>query len=172
MPQRIKNSRVQVAETRIETFRQNHRGRPGPNTRYIKQVKLRYDLKYEIEHEQLGAAECVDGVFPLVSNDQKLSELELLHAYKRQPLIEKRFEQLKTDFAIAPMWLKDVARIDALLGVYYLAWRDPDHPAHHRLIVTPHAAFYSEEGLLDIRLKTAEACRRALSGQPLRNVVN
>ena len=53
-----------------------------------------------------------------------------------------------------------------------LAWRDPDHPAHHRLIVTPHAAFYSEEGLLDIRLKTAEACRRALLGQPLRNVVN
>jgi len=52
------------------------------------------------------------------------------------------------------------------------AWRDPDHPAHHRLIINPHAAFYSEEGLLDIRLKTAEACRRALLGQPLRNVVN
>ncbi len=53
-----------------------------------------------------------------------------------------------------------------------VAWRDPDHPAHHRLIINPHAAFYSEEGLLDIRRKTAEACRRALLGQPLRNVVN
>ena len=53
-----------------------------------------------------------------------------------------------------------------------VAWRDPDHPAHHRLIVNPHAAFYSEQGLLDIRVKTAEACRRALWGQPLRNVVN
>ena len=53
-----------------------------------------------------------------------------------------------------------------------VAWRDPDHPAHHRLIINPHMAFYSEEGLLDIRLKTAEACRRALLGQPLRNVVN
>jgi D-3-phosphoglycerate dehydrogenase/C-terminal binding protein len=53
-----------------------------------------------------------------------------------------------------------------------LAWRDPQHPAHHRLIINPHSAFYSEEGLLDIRLKTAEACRRALTGQPLRNVVN
>lgn len=113
--------RVHVEETSVETFRQNHRGRPGPNTRYIKQVKPRFDLKYEIDHEQLGAAECVDGVFPLVSNDRKLSELELLHAYKRQPLIEKRFEQMKTDFAIAPVWLKDVARIDALLGVYFLA---------------------------------------------------
>ncbi len=52
------------------------------------------------------------------------------------------------------------------------AWRDPEHPAHHRLIVNPHAAFYSEEGLMDIRVKTAEACRRALTGLPLRNVVN
>ena len=52
------------------------------------------------------------------------------------------------------------------------AWRDPAHAAHHRLIVNPHAAFYSEEGLLDIRVKSAGACLRALSGQPLRNVVN
>jgi len=52
------------------------------------------------------------------------------------------------------------------------AWRDPAHPAFDRLIVNPHAAFYSEEGLLDMRLKGADACRRALVGQPLRNVVN
>lgn len=53
-----------------------------------------------------------------------------------------------------------------------VAWRDPDHPAHDRLIVNPHAAFYSEEGLLDIRTKSATACRRALTGLPVRNVVN
>ena len=27
------------------------------------------------------------------------------------------------------------------------AWRDPNHAAHHRLIINPHLAFYSEEGL-------------------------
>ncbi len=52
------------------------------------------------------------------------------------------------------------------------AWRDPSHPAYERLIVNPHSAFYSEEGLSDMRLKGAEACRRALTGQPLRNVIN
>jgi C-terminal binding protein len=52
------------------------------------------------------------------------------------------------------------------------AWRDPGHPAHHRMILNPHAAFYSEAGLLDMRLKSAEACRRAILGLPLRNVVN
>jgi C-terminal binding protein len=53
-----------------------------------------------------------------------------------------------------------------------VAWRDPGHPAYHRLIVNPHIAFYSEEGLLDMRTKGTEACRRALLGLPLRNVVN
>ncbi len=52
------------------------------------------------------------------------------------------------------------------------AWRNPEHPAHHRLILTPHAAFYSEAGLMDMRLKAAEACRRAVLGLPLRNIVN
>ena len=42
-------------------------------------------------------------------------------AYKRQPTIEKRFEQLKTDFAVSPVWLKDVRRIEGLLHVYFIA---------------------------------------------------
>jgi D-3-phosphoglycerate dehydrogenase/C-terminal binding protein len=52
------------------------------------------------------------------------------------------------------------------------AWRDPNHPAHHRLILTPHAAFYSEEGWVETRVKSAQAVRRALLGQPIRNRVN
>src|SRR5262245_36066632 len=52
------------------------------------------------------------------------------------------------------------------------AWRDPKHPAYHRVVVNPHSAFYAEEGLLDMRLKGAQAVRNALLGQPLRNVVN
>ena len=52
------------------------------------------------------------------------------------------------------------------------AWRDPTHPAHHRVIVNPHSAFYSVEGLTDMRVKGAQACRRALLGETMRNVVN
>ncbi len=52
------------------------------------------------------------------------------------------------------------------------AWRDPEHPAHHRVLINPHSAFYCEEGLLDMRTKGAESCRRALLGLPLRNIVN
>ena len=53
-----------------------------------------------------------------------------------------------------------------------VAWRDPADPCHDRVILNPHSAFYSEEGLLDMRVKGAQAVRRALLGDPLRNVVN
>jgi D-3-phosphoglycerate dehydrogenase/C-terminal binding protein len=53
-----------------------------------------------------------------------------------------------------------------------VAWRDPADPCHDRVILNPHSAFYSEEGLLDMRVKGAQACRRALLGELLRNVVN
>ncbi len=52
------------------------------------------------------------------------------------------------------------------------AWRDSAHPAHHRVLITPHVAFYSEQGLEDMRVKGAAGVRRALLGEPLRNVVN
>jgi C-terminal binding protein len=53
-----------------------------------------------------------------------------------------------------------------------MAWRNIDHPAHDRLVITPHSAFYSEDGLMDMRCKGAEACRRALLGEAIPNVVN
>ena len=43
----------------------------------------------------------------------------MLLAYKGQPVIEKRFAQLKTDFAVAPVYLKEVGRIQALLCMYF-----------------------------------------------------
>ena len=52
------------------------------------------------------------------------------------------------------------------------AWRDPSHPAYDRLILNPHAAFYSEQGLMDMRVNGAKACRRALTGETVRNLVN
>ncbi|MDF1858996.1 MAG: C-terminal binding protein [Verrucomicrobiales bacterium] len=52
------------------------------------------------------------------------------------------------------------------------AWRNPDHPAHDRLILNPHTAFYCEEGCEEFRTKGASEVLRALKGEPLRNVVN
>jgi transposase len=56
-----------------------------------------------------------------VTNETSVSAVDLLLAYKQQPMIEKRFSQLKTDFVVAPVFLKEVSRIQALLCVYFFA---------------------------------------------------
>ena len=108
-------------EERVEArYRQERRGRPSKDTRYVKEVSTRFDLSYQIDHVRVAENQRCDGVFPLVTNVLELSEKELLLVYKRQPVIEKRFSQLKTDFHVAPVYLKDVSRIQALLCVYFL----------------------------------------------------
>ena len=52
------------------------------------------------------------------------------------------------------------------------AWQDPKDLVHRQLILTPHAAFYTEQGLLAIRRGTVKAALAALAGEKLRNVVN
>lgn len=52
------------------------------------------------------------------------------------------------------------------------AWRDPSHPAHDRLLLNPHTAYYCEEGSDEFRTKGSQEVLRVLRGQPLRNRVN
>jgi C-terminal binding protein len=52
------------------------------------------------------------------------------------------------------------------------AWRDPNHPAHDRLLLNPHTAFYCEEGCEEFRRKGAMEILRAYRGDALRNQVN
>jgi phosphoglycerate dehydrogenase-like enzyme len=49
---------------------------------------------------------------------------------------------------------------------------DPRISQHPRILLTPHTAFYSVEGFVELRTKTAEEVRRILLGQPPRNPVN
>jgi transposase len=112
---------IQIVPRVEESYRQDRRGRPGKDARYRRQVRTRFDLAWTVDMEQLAAERLGDGVFPLVTNVLDLSERNVLWAYKRQPVIEKRFSQLKTDFAVAPVYLKEASRIQALLCVYFFA---------------------------------------------------
>ena len=60
-------------------------------------------------------------MYPLLTNDRKLTAEQVLQAHKGQPRIEKRFEQVKTVHQIAPVYLKDPGRIEALFTLYFLA---------------------------------------------------
>lgn len=112
---------VTVHETEKETYRQDRRGRPGKGTRYVKTVTRRFDISWELDPEAVEYEAAGDGVFPLITNDLDLSPLDVYHAYKRQPLIEKRFSQFKNDFAVAPIFLKSITRIQSLLCIYFFA---------------------------------------------------
>jgi transposase len=105
----------------VETFRQARRGRPTKDMAYVKKESTRFELTYHIDNVRTAEDAQSDGIFPLITNVADLSELELLRTYKRQPTIEKRFSQLKTDFEVAPVYLKAVHRIQALLSVYFFA---------------------------------------------------
>jgi transposase len=111
---------VRIEERPRETFRQATPGRPTESTRYVKQTRPAYAIFWELQHEALAEAARDDGVFPLLTNDRTFDAEQVLRAYKRQPLIEKRFSQFKTDFAVAPVYLKNVARIQGLLTLYFL----------------------------------------------------
>jgi transposase len=56
-----------------------------------------------------------------LTNDRSLTPAQVLTAHKGQPRIEKRFEQLKSVHEIAPVFLKNEGRIEALFTLYFLA---------------------------------------------------
>jgi len=112
---------VTIEQHEEADYRQAKPGRPNPKTQYIKKTRDRYSLVWKLNQEALAHSEREDGLFPLLTNDRQLSAEEVLRAYKRQPLIEKRFSQFKTDFAVAPIYLQNVDRIAGLLAVYFFA---------------------------------------------------
>ncbi|MGH9656741.1 MAG: IS1634 family transposase, partial [Bryobacteraceae bacterium] len=112
---------VRIEEREEGGYRQATPGRPSKETKYVKQARLRFEIGWQLDQAALSLAERDDGVFPLLSNDRTLSAEQVLRAYKRQPFVEKRFSQFKTDFAVAPVYLQDVARISGLLAVYFSA---------------------------------------------------
>ena len=102
-------------------YKQTRRGRPGPETAYRKITKRRFDIEWTIDEEAIAYDHKSDGMYPLITNDRNLSPAQVLEAHKGQPMIEKRFEQIKTVHEIAPVLLKNEGRIEALFTLYFLA---------------------------------------------------
>ena len=102
-------------------FKQAGRGRPGSQTVYRKITRRRYDLEWTVDEATVAYDHKSDGMYPLITNDRSLSPAQVLQAHKGQPMIEKRFEQIKTVHEIAPVFLKNEGRIEAMFTVYFLA---------------------------------------------------
>lgn len=110
-----------IQEVPDDSFRQERPGRPGARTRYLRHRRQRFHLQWQPRTDAIDYDAATDGMFPLLTNDDHLSAANLLDKYKYQPQLEKRHEQLKTVRAVAPVLLKSVTRIEALMTVYFLA---------------------------------------------------
>jgi len=102
-------------------FKQQRRGRPSKDTAYRKLTKYRVDIEWCIDQAIVAYDQRSDGTYPLLTNDRSLSPAQVLAAHKAQPKIEKRFEQLKTVHEIAPVYLHNEGRIEALFTLYFFA---------------------------------------------------
>ena len=113
--------KVKLRRREQHSYKQTRPGRPGPNTKYIRKTKRSWHIEWSVDEDAIAYDKKSDGMYPLLTNDRGLSPAQVLEAHKRQPIIEKRFEQTKTVFEIAPVLLKNEGRIEALFAVYFLA---------------------------------------------------
>jgi transposase len=114
----LKVTRVQREHT---IFKQQRRGRPGKHTAYRKLTKRRHDIEWKLDEAVIAYDQKSDGMYPLLTNDRTLTPAQVLAAHKAQPKIEKRFEQLKSVHEIAPVYLHNEGRIEALFTLYFFA---------------------------------------------------
>jgi transposase len=112
---------VTVTETVEERYRQEKRGRPGNDTRYRKIEKTRFALEVSVDAERVRYDAAADGCFPLTTNDHKLTDTQVLAAYRYQPNLEKRHHELKSVQDAAPVTLKSPFRIEALFACQFIA---------------------------------------------------
>lgn len=113
---------VSVTRHEDKDYRQSKPGRPGRHTTYRRKVRLRFDIAWAPNEENRQYDLKTDGIFPLITNDKKLTLKKVLLAYKLgQPRVEVRHHHLKAFHQVAPQYLKSVTRIEAFLCVFFLA---------------------------------------------------
>ena len=112
---------VRTAQQVEHRYLRSGRPRLGDPVKAIRTKLLR--LHVARDKPALRAEARTDGVFPLVTNiDAKSkSKRAILEIYKYQPYLEKRFSLTKSEYGVAPVFLKKPRRVVALLHVYFVA---------------------------------------------------
>ncbi len=109
--------RVNVEKKRLR------RGRPKKDDPVRTTRSRVYYLDISRNQEAIATEAQVDGIFPLVTNLQprKASKQDVLRIYKYQPYVEKRHSLMKSEFEIAPVYLKKPSRAAGLIHATFLA---------------------------------------------------
>ncbi len=143
-----------VTTTTIVHHKQQKRGRPGPNTAYVRMEEQRYCVSAVIADDVVRDDACFDGCWPMATNDTEMTHAELLAAMKRQPGVENRHHVLKGVVDFVPVYLKNNERIDAFAFLGYIA------VLIHALIERELRSAMRDAGLADLPLyPEGRACK-------------
>ncbi len=112
---KITSGRKQISKRIPSTKRQ-----PGDPI-YENQWSFTYGLEWNINEQAAKNARKTDGLFPLITNHHKLDSAEVLRMYNRQSYLEKRMYTKKSILNVAPVFLKDEKRIEAVMFLYFVA---------------------------------------------------
>jgi transposase len=154
---------VKVQQKPEHEFKQERAGRPGPETRYRRITRRRWEITWSVDETKVAYDRASDGMYPLLTNDRTLTPAQVLAAHKGQPAIERRFQQMKSVHEIAPVFLKNEGRIEALFFLYAIAL------LVQALLERELRAAMKREGVDNLPLYPEErACRRPTAEQVLR----
>lgn len=109
----------QIVNDVEESFKQQQRGRPNENTTFRKVETVTHRLSWCQKPDRIQYDARYDGIFPLITN-HTAPATAILKSYKYQPYLEKRHEQLKSVYNVAPVFLRNPQRIESLLLLYFL----------------------------------------------------
>ena len=85
-------------------------------------VTTKPTLEWHFDEAALAVEACSDGWYALLTNlDPEVGAAEVLRNYKGQEAAERRYSNFKGPIAVAPMFLKNNRRIEALISVICLA---------------------------------------------------
>ncbi len=109
-----------VSSETVVHHKQQRRGRPGPDTKYVRIEEQRFSVTAAIADDVVRDDACFDGCWPMMTNDKTMSEADLFFAMKRQPGVENRHHVLKGVIDFVPIYLKSNERIDAFAFLAYV----------------------------------------------------
>ena len=110
-----------LTQTTEQVYRQERRDRPGSQTRYRRTEKPVFTLTGTVSADTVSYDAVTDGCFPLITNDTTMTPAQVLAAYRYQPNLERRHHILKGPQQVAPVFLENAHRIEALLLCHFLA---------------------------------------------------
>lgn len=113
---------VSIEEKPESVLKKIGRGRPGPNSQYVTEENLRYDMVVYRHQEAIEDEALLDGIFLMVSNHdrQQWPASRLLALYKRQYKVERIFHVMKGPLAVSPMLLEKPERICSMMFIMTL----------------------------------------------------